>query len=967
MAATVISIADGVTVKRTPLDGDIDGLVGRAKSLANCVFVAFPGSKLAAAALGGVFFTSEDVSTTDPGGVGILGPVIKAMGASPDGLGVLVQLDVDLGALLEAYCLPLTELEIPLKSIGGTTAYARGSNPRIASHPNDNMQHGLVLDLRVGDEGGDREATVLQEYPILEALAILGSTPCAFQEPIEISKSPEFQLAAHFFCSPDNTTKTGTDPESYSVDVATLPYLHALGGRQTSKVGWLVAAAIGFLSAPTLLGASAVTAVAGPASGVSLSDGKKDELVVSHPIARLRSDEAKARVAVFVRAVEGFVADLLGDLSPDVIAAKATGGRMQGPVSALARGAMTRSVFGQRVAVQWAFRAQGGHQHQAPPRRHQPPPDQPRPVGGHPPHAGPPDAPTACVVPTVPDSLLRVFVTGFNNMAELVVCVQALIVEADIKMVERIGQPGMPFCHDGPPLARCFARGLLAHQDKVLAAGIPMDAVTSAADGAENLFSLVEAIARPAAASAGLGAEGAPTIRSGGAAAGATGRCPPGWVFSAVSHFDRQADGARTAVVLRELEALASPQGNLLLNALRRLICSSGKPTLAGESGSKTDLPRLALEFRTQAHEELAKLLISRLPQYPLRAIGHGEKGDKEMGAALCTALRLISSLCEDALTCKSFIPMMSQRPVSGEVRHGELSSSALEDSVRKLVPAIDYLIHGLIGMPRTNDRSFGECLDAIVGRCCQSFDLHIDDLFAIMDDRIFRELGERLSEWRRLSQLEAQSHHSAPFPDIRILVDGPHVYTLLLGDAHHRQIARSLAAPSLLANKGPKGDTKDRKSKKKDGGDKRTKKAPTNPTPPKAAKVQHTSGSGQQPVAVARAGGSSGSRRLSIYGTSATGPQIDELWSAFDAAIALCGPWASNCPNRPQRPCFHFFCLGANGDGCNGPKGVGLTCAKRHVISKGELTKLKAQQVGSTGLKVLSPASAAFAETVAV
>ena len=90
MAATVISIADGVTVKRTPLDGDIDGLVGRAKSLGNCVLVAFPGSKLAAAVLGGVFFTSDDVLTTDPGGAGILGPVIKAMGASPDGQGAPV-------------------------------------------------------------------------------------------------------------------------------------------------------------------------------------------------------------------------------------------------------------------------------------------------------------------------------------------------------------------------------------------------------------------------------------------------------------------------------------------------------------------------------------------------------------------------------------------------------------------------------------------------------------------------------------------------------------------------------------------------------------------------------------------------------------------------------------------------------------------------------------------------------------
>ena len=74
------------------------------------------------------------------------------------------------------------------------------------------------------------------------------------------------------------------------------------------------------------------------------------------------------------------------------------------------------------------------------------------------------------------------------------------------------------------------------------------------------------------------------------------------------------------------------------------------------------------------------------------------------------------------------------------------------DDSVRKLVPTVDYLVHNLIGMPRTNDRSFGDCLEAIVSRCCQSFDLHLDDLFAIIDDRIFREFGERLSEWRRLS-----------------------------------------------------------------------------------------------------------------------------------------------------------------------------------------------------------------------
>ena len=255
------------------------------------------------------------------------------------------------------------------------------------------------------------------------------------------------------------------------------------------------------------------------------------------------------------------------------------------------------------------------------------------------------------------------------------------------------------------------------------------------------------------------------------------------------------------------MEAIRTPQGMLQLNALRRLICSSGKPTLAGESGSKTDLPKLALDFRTQAHDEISKRLLSKLPLYPLRAIGHGEKADRDMGAAMVTALRLTSSLCEDALTCKGIIPMMSQRPVGGEVTHGELSAPSLEDSVRKLAPAMDYLVHSLLGMPRTNERSFGDCLEATVVRCCQSFELHLDDLFAIVDDRIFREFGERLSEWRRLSQAEAQTHHSSPFPDIRCLVDGPQVFALLQSDAHHKQIQRNIAGPCLLANRSPKGD----------------------------------------------------------------------------------------------------------------------------------------------------------------
>ena len=44
MAATVLNIAGMVAVKRTPLDGDIDGIAGRVKLLGNAVYVAFPGS-----------------------------------------------------------------------------------------------------------------------------------------------------------------------------------------------------------------------------------------------------------------------------------------------------------------------------------------------------------------------------------------------------------------------------------------------------------------------------------------------------------------------------------------------------------------------------------------------------------------------------------------------------------------------------------------------------------------------------------------------------------------------------------------------------------------------------------------------------------------------------------------------------------------------------------------------------------
>ena len=166
---------------------------------------------------------------------------------------------------------------------------------------------------------------------------------------------------------------------------------------------------------------------------------------------------------------------------------------------------------------------------------------------------------------------------------------------------------------------------------------------------------------------------------------------------------------------------------------------------------------------------------------------------------------------------------------------------------------------------------------------------------------------------------------------------------------------------PVEQSSKGAQGAEVVRRSE----GDQARQEAPCRPATGKAPKVQHSGGGGPQVPPIA--GGHNGTRRLSTYGASATGPQVDELWKAFDAAIALCGPYASNVPNQPVRPCFHFFCFGISGDGCKGPKGSGIACAKRHVLSKGELSKLKAQQIGSTGLKVFSPANATFAETVAV
>jgi hypothetical protein len=174
-----------------------------------------------------------------------------------------------------------------------------------------------------------------------------------------------------------------------------------------------------------------------------------------------------------MRTVEALLADVLGDHHPDQVAARAIGGRVQGVVSALARGSAARVSLGHRVAVQWAFRQQMPPPDVQPPLPHQPPPGsqppvvQPQPVlppGGQPmpgqPPAGLPAAvPPASVVPSVPDALLRPFVTQFSDMAELTQRVEVLVIEADIRLLEKVGPPGMPFGQAGPVEMRPRACG----------------------------------------------------------------------------------------------------------------------------------------------------------------------------------------------------------------------------------------------------------------------------------------------------------------------------------------------------------------------------------------------------------------------------------------------------------------------------------------------------------------------------
>ena len=176
---------------------------------------------------------------------------------------------------------------------------------------------------------------------------------------------------------------------------------------------------------------------------------------------------------MFMRTVEALLADLLGDHHPDQVATRAIGGRVQRAVSALARGSAARLALGHRVAVQWAFRWQMPPPDVQPPLPRQPPPgSQPpvaqpqvvlppgvQPMPGQPPAGLPPAVPHASVVPSVPDALLRPFVTQFNDMAELTQGVKALVIEADIRLLEKVGPPGMPFGQAGPVEMRPRACG----------------------------------------------------------------------------------------------------------------------------------------------------------------------------------------------------------------------------------------------------------------------------------------------------------------------------------------------------------------------------------------------------------------------------------------------------------------------------------------------------------------------------
>jgi hypothetical protein len=393
------------------------------------------------------------------------------------------------------------------------------------------------------------------------------------------------------------------------------------------------------------------------------------------------------------------------------------------------------------------------------------------------------------------------------------------------------------------------------------------------------------------------------------------------WVINAAQGFVPE-DGAESAgQVLTSLRAKDTPAGWSLLAALVRFLCSSGKPV--AEQGSKVDLPKGAVDLRALAHSEVAAFLRRGLPSGTHRPIGFEEPDNLSMSAATSSSLRIAGLLFEEFASIRKLIPFLCQSATGSGVVHGALSTDKLCDCMRKMAPALDYLVHDILGLLRPEGRSFGVMLQAITETCVGSFTIVLDDMLDLIDNKILREFGERLRRWVLLPQSEART---APLPDFLGLVDGPLAFTRLEQEAFSLLMKRQLGVGSSSVgdrgagsgSSGSRGSSATgtpagKKTKAAQKAGKRKAAAPA-VQPAKNKRQNQAVVAGPQQLAPAapqlNMQRGPGSNHSSTWGASMTGPQMKALWNAFDEAIASCGPWDKNVPGKPVKPCFHYICL---------------------------------------------------------
>ena len=229
-----------------------------------------------------------------------------------------------------------------------------------------------------------------------------------------------------------------------------------------------------------------------------------------------------------------------------------------------------------------------------------------------------------------------------------------------------------------------------------------------------------------------------------------------------------------------------------MLAALVRFVCSSGKPV--AEQGSKVDLPKGLVDLRSLAHTEVAFLLRRGLPSGTHRAIGFEEPDNSSMSAATSSSLKTAGLLFEEFASIRKLIPFLCQSATGNGVVHGVLSADKLSECMRKMAPALNYLVHDILGLPKPEGKSFGISLQEITEMCVGSFTIMLDDLLDLIDNKILREFGERLRRWVFLPQSEART---APLLDLLGLVDGTLAFTRLEQEAFGLMMKRKLGEGS--------------------------------------------------------------------------------------------------------------------------------------------------------------------------